>query len=71
MDLQIYAKCIKLKDNESIRSQLVFILWKIHILFAMIEVIGENVILVALMKYYLKPIFTGYLFTANYWRKLL
>ena len=43
MDLQLYAKCIKLRDNESIRSQFVFRLGELHILFAMLKVIGKNI----------------------------
>ena len=43
IDLQLYAKCIKLQDNESIRSQFVFRLGELHILFAMLKVIGTNI----------------------------
>ena len=43
MDLQLYAKCIKLRDNESIRSQFVFRLGELHILFAMLKVIGKSI----------------------------
>ena len=43
MDLQLYAKCIKLQDNESIRSQFVFRLGELHILFAMLKVIGKYI----------------------------
>ena len=43
MDLQLYAKCIKLQNNESIRSQFVFRLVELHILFAMLKVIGKNI----------------------------
>ena len=43
MDLQLYAKCIKLQDNVSIRSQFVFKLPELHILFAMLKVIGKNI----------------------------
>ena len=43
MDLQLYFKCIKLQDNGSIRSQFVFKLGVLHILFAMLKVIGKNI----------------------------
>ena len=43
MDLQLYAKCFKLQDNKSIRSQFLFSLGELHILFAMLKVIGKNI----------------------------
>ena len=42
MDLQLCAKCFKLQDNESIRYQFLFRLGQLHILFAMLKVIGKN-----------------------------
>ena len=43
MDLQLYAKCFKLQDNESIRYQFLFRLGQLHILFAMLKVIDKNI----------------------------
>ena len=60
MDLQLYAKCIKLRDNESIRSQFVFRLGELHILFAMLKVIGKNINFSDLDEAFIeKAIFTG------------
>ena len=42
-DRHLYAKCIKLQDNGSIRYQFVFRLGELHILFAKLKVIGKNI----------------------------
>ena len=41
-DRHLYVKCIKLQDNESIRSQFVLRLGELHILFAKLKAIGKN-----------------------------
>ena len=42
MDLQLYAKCIQLQANDTISSNYIFRLGELHILFAMLKVIGKN-----------------------------
>ena len=42
MDLQLYAKCIQLQANDTISSNYIFRLVELHILFAMLKVIGKN-----------------------------
>ena len=42
-DRHLYAKCIKLQDNESIRSHFVLRLGELHILFAKLKAIGKNI----------------------------
>ena len=41
-DRHLYVKCIKLQDNESIRSQFVLRLGELHILFAKLKAIDKN-----------------------------
>jgi len=43
LDLQLYSKCIKLQSREDIKHHFVFRLGELHILFAMLEVIGKNI----------------------------
>ena len=43
LDLQLYSKCIQLQSNEDIRNHYIFGLGELHILFAMLKVIGNNI----------------------------
>ena len=43
LDLQLYSKCIQLQSNEYIRYHYIFRLGELHILFAMLKVIGKNI----------------------------
>lgn len=43
LDLQLYSKCIQLQDNDTIRDQFIFRLGELHILFAMLKVIGKYI----------------------------
>ena len=43
LDLQLYSKCIQLQAKDNIYSNFVFRLGELHILFAMLKVIGKNI----------------------------
>ena len=43
MDLQLYNKCLQLKDNEDIANNFIFRLGELHAVFAMLKVIGKYI----------------------------
>ena len=43
LDLQLYSKCMQLRERKEIRDQFIFRLGELHIVFAMLKVIGKYI----------------------------
>ena len=44
LDLQLYDKCMRMTDNPVIRDNFIFRLGELHIVFAMLKVLGKYII---------------------------
>ena len=43
LDLQLYAKCIKLRSKNEIKGNFIFILGELHVVFAFLKVYGKHI----------------------------
>ena len=43
LDLQLYAKCIKLRSKNEIKGNFIFILGELHVVFAFLKVYGKYI----------------------------
>ena len=43
LDLQLYSKCMQVRENEDIKKNFIFRLGELHIVFAFLKVIGKYI----------------------------